>query len=456
MKKYYICLLSLIFLPFIFSCEMKKDLLGGIEKPTDPQLPKNAGMLDLELNPEKEVVIPNSKGDEIEGSDELLDAADFSVGIYDEEGVLVESYDSYAQLKETGGLLLSPGTYIIKAEKGNDLNAGFNKPYYKGVDTCIIQPQVVEKVITSCKLENKKVTFRYSEDFQKQFEEDYFVVVDNGTGVLTLDKNEMRSAFLKNTGTLRFTVYVTSKAGKQLIYNYDVSKNEQVNQHNNVVIDLGLINDTDDDDDGNNNPGDGSGEGDDNEPEDPGDTPPDIPAGRPTISVDVSLVEKDFIIEIPSDILNSGGSDNPGGGEEQPGVDPSEKEPAITGTIEGKVFNMNETQTITSSTESVVINLYLPTGLEELTVTVNITGIPSMTINLLNENDPNLIMVKDILKEFDKELIAPAKGSKNNQRFDISPFLSLLLDVGGNSSFTVYMKDKNGKDVDETLKLTVK
>lgn len=455
MKKYYIYLLSLIFLPFVFSCEMKKDLLGGIEKPTDPQLPKDAGMLDLELNPEKEVVIPTSKGDEIEGSDEILDAADFSVGIYDEEGRLVESYDNYAQLKETGGLLLSPGTYVIKAEKGNDLNAGFDKPYYKGVDTCIIQPQVVEKVITSCKLENKKVTFRYSEDFQKQFEEDYFVVVDNGSGVLTLDKDETRSAFLKNTGTLRFTVYVTSKAGKQLIYNYDVSKNEQVNQHNNVVIDLGLINDNDDS--GNSNPGDGGSEGDDDEPEDPGDTPPDIPTRKPTLSVDVSLVEKDFIIEIPSDILNSGGDDNTGGGEEQPGVDPSEQSPTIAGTMDGKSFDMNAKQTISASTNSVVINLYLPTGLESLTVRVNIPNVPiDLPLDLLNEDDPNLIEIKGVLSGMDKVLLTPVKGAKGNQKFDISPFLDLLVQVGGDSSFAVSMKDKNGKSVNQTLKLTVK
>lgn len=440
-------------LPFMFSCEMKKDLLDGIEKPTDPQLPKDAGILDLQLNPVKEVVIPNSKGDEIEGSDEILNAADFSVGIYDEEGALVESYDSYSQLKETGGLLLSAGTYIIKAEKGNDLNAGFDKPYYKGVDTCIIQPQVVEKVITHCKLENKKVTFRYSEDFQKQFEEDYFVVVDNESGVLTLDKNETRSAFLKNTGTLRFTVYVTSKDGRQLIYNYDVSKNEQVNQHNNIVVDLGLINDNGNG--GNDNSGDEGDDGDDDEPEDPGDTPPDIPTGKPIVSVDVSLVEKDFIIEIPSDIINNGGGDN-SGGDEQPDVDPSEKVPTITGTMEGKAFNMNETQIISSTTKSVVINLYLPTGLEELTVQVNITGIPSMTLDLLNENDPNLISIREILDEYEKKLIVPAKGSKNNQQFDISPFLNLLVEVGGSSSFTVSMKDKNGKTVNETIKLTVK
>lgn len=451
----YVYLLSLLLLPLLFSCEMKKDLLGGIEKPTDPQLPKDAGLLDLELKPEKEVFIPSTKGDEIEGSDEeFLSPNDFAVAIYNEEGILVESYANYAQLKEVGGLLLSPGTYIVKAEKGTNLNAGFDMPYYVGVDTCKIQSQVVEKVITSCKLDNKKVTFRYSDDFQKRFEDDYFIVLENASGILTLKKDETRSAFLKNTGTLRFTVYATTHEGKQFVYNYDISKNDQVNQHNNVVIDLGLIE---------NNPGGGDDDpdnpGEDDEPEDPGDTRPDIPTGRPRISVDVSLVEKDFIIEIPSDILNNGGDggeDNPGG-EDQPEVDPSKQSPTITGTMDGKSFVLGETQTITSGTKSVVINLYLPTGLESLTVRVKIPNVPiDLPLDLLNESDPNLIEIKGVLAGMGKELKTPSKGSKGNQKFDISPFLDLLVQVGGNSSFLVSMKDKNGKSVEQTITLTVK
>lgn len=432
-------------LPFMFSCEMKKDLLDGIEKPTDPQLPKDAGILDLQLNPVKEVVIPNSKGDEIEGSDEILNAADFSVGIYDEEGVLVESYDSYSQLKETGGLLLSPGTYIIKAEKGNDLNAGFDKPYYKGVDTCIIQPQVVEKVITHCKLENKKVTFRYSEDFQKQFEEDYFVVVDNESGVLTLDKNETRSAFLKNTGTLRFTVYVTSKDGRQLIYNYDVSKNEQVNQHNNIVVDLGLINDNGNG--GNDNSGDEGDDGDDDEPEDPGDTPPDIPTGKPIVSVDVSLVEKDFIIEIPSDILDGGGNEPDGDGDQPSGSAPS---------IVGSGFNIaNAIEIPLSSPEkNIKVNISTPGKLASLQIDIS----ESMWTALdMAEIDHSFDMC-NLSAELETKLTGlglavPAKQAIKSE-FNITEFVPLIALIGeGKYSFSIKVVDEAGKTA--SAKLTI-
>ena len=60
MRTLYILLFCL---PFLFSCEMKKDLLGGgkdseDEKPTY----ENVGMLDLKLKPEKEAKAPGTKG----------------------------------------------------------------------------------------------------------------------------------------------------------------------------------------------------------------------------------------------------------------------------------------------------------------------------------------------------------------------------------------------------------
>ena len=42
-----------------------------------------------------------------------------------------------------------------------------------------------------------------------------------------------------------------------------------------------------------------------------------------------------------------------------------------------------------------------------------------------------------------------------NQVFDITPFLSMLIEAGGNSSFDVNMKDNNGEAISKTLKLKV-
>lgn len=465
MRTLYILLFCL---PFLFSCEMKKDLLGGgkdseDEKPTY----ENVGMLDLKLKPEKEAKAPGTKVNDDSLEDEL-NPNDFSVAILDSIGQTVKEYESYADMDEDGTLLLPAGKYSIKASSGTDLNAGYNSPYYVGDTTCVVSEKEVVTVVAECKLGNKKVQFLCDENFLEQFSDDYYIVIDNGAGVLTLTKDEMRVAYLKDTGTLRFTMYATTHDNKTRTYSYDLSKEDLIQSHNNILISLGTVPadpDTPGGDDGN-NPSDPNEPElpEDPEPEDP-ENPvvPEVPVKGPVIKVDVSLIEKDYVIEIPSDFVESdkpdtpGDDDNTGGGDDTPGGD-VQKKIAITGTLNGKSFDLGTRQTISKSTKSVAINLYLPTGLATLKVTVSIPNVldKDLPLDLLNENDANLKQIKDLLAGMEKTLVAPAKGSKGNQKFDITPFLDLLVGAGGNSSFAVTMGDKNGETISKTLKLTVK
>ena len=86
------------------------------------------------------------------------------------------------------------------------------------------------------------MTFRCSERFLEQFDNDYAIVVDNNVGALTTNRTEERTAYLKNTGVLQFTLYATLRdGGRPLTYHYDLSKSGEVQEHNNVLVDLDLI-----------------------------------------------------------------------------------------------------------------------------------------------------------------------------------------------------------------------
>lgn len=415
----------------LFSCEMKKDLLGDIEDPSVPKLPENAGLLDLTLNAEKEAEYP-TKGSEIETGDSLF-ADNFSVAIYDSVGTKVAFYETYAELKTDGGLILTPGRYTMSAENGDNVIAGFEKPYYAGEDTFVIESKQVAKVETSCILSNKKLQFRCSDSFLENYSEDYSIVLDNGIGILTINKEEDRAAFMQNTGVLRMNIYVTDKNGEPVSYLVDLGENERVQDHNNLMVDLDIV-----------EKGDGSepGDGDDNtEPEDPGDDDkPNVPAGKPSIKVDVSLIEKDYVIEIPMDISGGGNTETPG--------DEDSDDVSISGTIDGKSFDINQTQTITSSTKSVVINLFLPTGLEELKVNVSIGETIKLPLDLLDQ--ASVDQVNELLSSMGKRLEVPSKGDKGNLKFDISPFLDML---DTTNEFVLSVKDANGSSASATLKL---
>lgn len=104
----------------------------------------------------------------------------------------------------------------------------------------------------------------------------------------------------KKYGNTRFTVYTTTNEGKTYSYSCDLSKDEQIKEHNNLYIQMDVFDAKPD----------GSGY--------PGMRPiqksrmsqvnrmilifleepdvPEVPVSAPTIKVDISLVERNYII----------------------------------------------------------------------------------------------------------------------------------------------------------------
>lgn len=416
---------SLFLLLSLFSCEMKKELTGQIDKPSagGNEIPLDkAGLLDLELKPYKEAEIPESKGG-ISGSDVVvLDVNEFAIDILDSIGNVYKHYRSYADMKNEGGLLLPAGRYSIRATMGEDVDAGFDTPFYSGAQECEISPKEVAKVITDCVLSNKKIVFRCSDKFLSKFEDDYTVLIDNGSGVLTTFKDEKRTVYFKNTGILQFTLYTTTRSGKRdLVYGVDLSKNQDVQEHNNILVDLNIVEDIPE-------PGDPV---DPDEPEDPGEPEkPDAAVNKPTIKVDISLIERDYVIEVPSDLVDP---DEPG---ENPGgdTDPSTELPVITATLDGKPFDLSQVQTVTE-TSKVVVKLYLPTGLKALGVLAEVGPVIKVPIDDIY-NPPSDI--KGVIDQID----LPDKGDSGMLTFDISAFMNMLFE--GTNKFTITVADNNG------------
>lgn len=272
--------------------------------------------------------------------------------------------------------------------------------------------------------------------------------------MLTLKKDEARIAYLKNTGTLRFTMYATTHDNTVHTYSHDFSKDDQILNHNNVLIELGTVPTVPDGD-----PDHGGGGDDSEEPEEPDDPDdpddgddsnvPDVPVNGPVLKVDVSLIEKDYIIEVPShfeesDKPDNGGDDNNGGGsDDNNGGDEVKKGPVISGTIDGKAFDVKKSQDVKNA-KSVVIYMDMPTGLAALSADIKIGSDPAFSLDLLNYKGHALESVLNSIG-------LPKKNDKGKLKFDISAFLNML---GASNSFTVVVKDNNGEGTDATIKLT--
>ena len=444
MKRSIYCLL-LACLSIFFSCEMKKDLLGGDsgEADKEKEILEKSGLLDLEIKAQKEAALPGTKGDE----DDSLNNEEFAISILDSLGQLVKYYESYADMRKDCGLLLPIGRYTVKASLGEDVTAGYDMPYYAGDTACFISGKEVVKVVTECKLSNKKVTFQPTGNFEKNFKDDYTIVLDNGLGVLTTTKEDSRTAYLRNTGSLSFVLYVTTHDNKPHTYTIDLSSNDSIQSYNNVLIALDVPEQSGGDPSEPEEPDDPNNPDEPEAPDDPDPLPdPEYPVAAPTIKVDVSLIEKDYIIEIPSSFVEGETPgdpeqpENPGGNE---GDDPTTQKPTITGKLNGKVFDLSKPQTVTSSSQ-VIIDMDFPTGATMVNVDVAV-GRVEMSIDLFNPSED----IKPVLAG----IKLPTKGYKGKYSFNISSFMSML---DTNNTFHVMIKDANGQEDECTITLLTK
>lgn len=445
---------ALCCLLFFVSCEMKKDLFGKGQGNEEEGVPENVGLLDLHVVAEREPAVPGTKGETEE--DLYLATDDFCVSILDSVGQVVKSYDSYAALKADGELLLPAGKYTVRAFSGDDPDAGFDAPYYEGDTTCLISAKEVVKIETNCRLSNKKVQFDLSDRFFDSFRSDYTIVVDNGTGVLTISSDELRSAYLRNTGTLRFTIYTTTYKGESYTYSCDLSKDEQIKEHNNLYIKLDAIDARPDEPGEPSDPGNPDNPGPDepsepDEPEGPTDPEkPEYPSSAPTIKVDVSLVEKNYIIEVPSDFVEVDKPDKPS----TPGGNEPGEGDKLLPSIVGQGFNISEAIVVplSNAQRTVKVNINTPGKLASLQVSISESMWEALALVGIDHKFDMCNLSADLEKKLKEVgLATPNKGAVSNV-FDITSFVPLIAIVGeGTYSFSIRAVDEAGKSASATL-----
>ena len=140
----------------------------------------------------------------------------FKVVVTDyETGVVVKTVEDHHTLVDEP-ISLAEGRYIVDAVNGEDVEAAFDAPYYKGSDTVDI---VAGKNVYSdivCTLANVKVTVNFDESFQK-FAKATTTVSSALEDVADLDfvmGSELKPGYFP-VGDLTVTVNVTNKDGEK-------------------------------------------------------------------------------------------------------------------------------------------------------------------------------------------------------------------------------------------------
>ena len=379
------------------SCEMNSDTPKGI--------------LDLSLT-----YTPETKA----GTD--VNIEDFHVSIYDEQGELAVYFDTYTALKAEPQVLLPIGSYKIVGAWGEKREAAFDAPYFEGSKKCEIRKEEVTKSEVLAEIQNVRVNLALSDDFLKNYKDDYSITLTNGKGVLTLNKNEKRTAYFLPGTTLKYTIKATTLAGKEAMLS-GILQNESgmVSPGDLFTIKISSVPEVPDKPIDPDNP----------DPSDPNQT-------EISLKVEVTLTTREIEIVVPT----------------TPTTPEEPENPTETIAIVGSGFNIDETQSFTvEGAKSAVLDIALgaTSGMEKVVVKI----ISQELENILKDENPfDLITpsaaMKDILDGIG--LQRPSKGEKAFS-FKIGPFMQLL--GVGEHKFQVTITDKDGKSLTKTLSVKI-
>lgn len=417
----HIATLLISFLLIFASCEMKKELTGGL-KPNEPDEtpidPTVNGALDLHLNVHPETDTPETKAKaEVAAS---VNEEDFEIQIIDSAGTVVQHFDSYRDYLDTDKLLLKEGVYTIRASWGKLYDAAFDAPYFSGDTTCKIEPGVVSTIKTDCSLQNAKVNIRYTDEFMKVFKDDYSAVVTNGTGILTLDKDEQRVAYFRSNENIKLIINATTHKGMDIS-----TKRELTDISPNALYDIVLGIDVS------------------------VDSVIDQLV-KPGIIVDVAMHDRDTIINIEPPVLPPDPDDGP----DEPNV------PDVPGgdgiSVVGSGIDSPVEMTDAEAQESAVpvrVTIKASAGLAK--VVVKITA-PAVEAILQEENPFDLVSPSEVMGGIltGVGLTLPSAGDME-YTLDVTGFMKML-GGPGNYKFDVTVTDKENKSLAKTLTVIIK
>ena len=194
--------------------------------------------LKMDNDPSADIIVKAGTADEIV----------FAVDVLNASGQSVASVEDHRTVTTENPIKLQIGYYDVVASNGENLNAAFDNPYYKGVKNVRIYPDKINTVNLTCTLANTIFSVEFPEEFDQHFDV-YEVSVTNGIGDPLVLSNAPSSgnsleagfdaeAYFAVTGTLTWNLYLKNIEGTE--YRHTVTYTDvKARQHYHLRFNLG-------------------------------------------------------------------------------------------------------------------------------------------------------------------------------------------------------------------------
>lgn len=172
---------------------------------TDVFINDGTGQMKLDLSCSEEY---NSVGTKAGSYEDIINK--FKVKIERPVDGWLKTFDQFGTINGTV-IALGSGTYKITASSPEKEDAAYDQPIFLGSEEFTIKTGQVTNVSLVCKVSNVKVSINLSENFVSELS-DYSIIINNGTGFLTWEKNADKNDFTPAVVEGK-TVYTSIKSG---------------------------------------------------------------------------------------------------------------------------------------------------------------------------------------------------------------------------------------------------
>lgn len=190
---------------------------------------RGKGLLTLSCNVDQEVLAVTRAGEE----------PVLAVTVSETEtGKVVRTVEDHRTLADEP-MVLPEGKYTVLAYAGDNIQAGFDSPYYEGTTEVTVEAGAEAQAELTATIANVKVTVSRSETVTQSFT-DFSVTVSNGlpNGSLEYaDETLSSEGYFPCTGTLSWVLSITSSDGRSYTLSDDI-QDVQPKEHYNIHIDV--------------------------------------------------------------------------------------------------------------------------------------------------------------------------------------------------------------------------